>query len=295
MAAPITGPSSAPEETTAELDVAVIVRGWEALTNRRPGKHVTVSWGARSDIGRTRENNEDKFDFFLPDDPAMLAVKGRLWAVADGMGGHNAGQVASEAALKAVIRAYFADPGDAVADSLRAALADANALIFHAASQFPDRSGMGTTATVAVIRDDMLTLGHIGDSRAYLLRDGTLRQMTQDHSWVEEQVRRGGLSRAEAEASPYRNVITRSVGMSTEVTADILTETLRPGDRILLCSDGLTGYIDGPDLAARLQNAPSPSAAALALVDAANDAGGRDNITVLILAVSAIDPYPEPN
>jgi protein phosphatase len=281
------------EETTAELNAGEIVRGWDALTGRRPRKQAQIAWGGRSDIGRARENNEDKFDFYLPDDPMTLAVKGRLWAVADGMGGHNAGQIASEAALKAVIRSYFRDPGDAVADGLRAALADANDLIHRASRQIADNSGMGTTATVALVREDRLFIGQIGDSRAYLLRNGKLRQITADHSWVEEQVRRGGLSRAEAEASPYRNMITRSVGNEPTVEADIYEEVLREGDVVLLCSDGLTGYLDGPALAERLDGG-NPSATTLALIDAANDAGGRDNITAIILAVRAVRDLPEP-
>ena len=281
----------AQNDTTAELDAASIVLGWEALARRRPRQHAEISWGARSDIGRARENNEDKFDFFLPDDAPTLAVKGRLWAVADGMGGHNAGQIASEAALKSIIRAYFADPGENVADSLRAAIAGANALIFHAARQFPDRQGMGTTVLVAVAHEDTLTLAHVGDSRAYLLRDGSLRLLTDDHSWVEEQVKRGSLTREEAQTSPYRNVITRSIGIGESVQSDILTERLREGDVILLCSDGLSGFIDEAAIRERLERA-SPSAAALALIDAANDAGGRDNITALVLTVRRIASYP---
>ena len=282
------------DEPTAEFDAQELARGWQTAARQRPQKHAIISWGARTDTGRTRENNEDKFDFFLPDDPTALARKGRLWAVADGMGGHNAGQIASEATLKSTIRAYFTGPGDDTAAGLRRALEAANGLIHQAAQQFPDQGGMGTTATVAVVREDELTLAHVGDSRAYLLREGQMRQLTQDHSWVEEQVRLGGLTRAEAEASPYRNVITRSIGMGDGVVVDIITETLQPGDVILLCSDGLTGYLDAPALASRLFSGASPSAAALALIDAANDAGGRDNITAVVMAVRDIVPFDSP-
>ena len=216
------------------------------------------------------------------------------------MGGHNAGQVASEATLKTVIRNYFQTATGPAAGTdegtrLQSALADANALLTRAAGQFPDRGGMGTTATIAVVKGDTLTVGHVGDSRAYLLRENQpIRQITQDHSWVEEQVRRGGLSRAEAESSPYRNVITRSVGMEGEMIVDVYRENLRPGDVVLLCSDGLTGYLDGARLVPFLEKARvNPSAAALSLVDAANDAGGRDNITALVLVVRRIEePAP---
>lgn len=289
--------SGAATEPTAELNVADLAEGREALARAlaaRPQTHARISWAARSDIGRARENNEDKFDFYLPDDASTLAVKGRLWAVADGMGGHNAGQIASEAALKIIVRAYFAERsvhGD-VAQALQAAFGSANELICAAASRFPNRAGMGTTATVAVVRDHTLTIAHVGDSRAYLLREGRLRQLTDDHSWVEEQVRRGGMSRQAALQSPYRNVITRSIGMGAPLQADIVEERLVAGDLILLCTDGLTGYLDGPALAERL-DAGSPAGAALALVDAANDAGGRDNITALLLAVRDIGPFED--
>ena len=278
--------AGAKDETTAELDASEIARGWQALAELRLQPTADISWGGRSDTGRARENNDDKFDFFLPDDPSTLRIKGRLWAVADGMGGHNAGQIASEAALKTIVRTYYSRPGDDVAEGLRAALTEANALIHQAAQQFPDRGGMGTTATVAVVRGDVLTIGQVGDSRAYLLREGQFRQITIDHSWVEEQVRRGGLTREQAEASPYRNVITRSIGMGDGMEPEIFTETLQTGDLVLLCSDGLSGFLEASEIQRHLQR-PSPSEAALALIDAANDAGGRDNITAVVLAVRA--------
>jgi protein phosphatase len=293
------------DEPTAELDRAELAQSHQALAAaaptgtdpRRPRRHTRVDWAARSDIGRARENNEDKFDFYLPDDPATLATKGRLWAVADGMGGHNAGQVASEAALKTVVRAYFGgDTGEngdlaEVTDSLGVALTRANALIWQAAARFPEKAGMGTTATVAVIHEDVLTVGHVGDSRAYLLRDGSLRQLTSDHSWVEEQVRRGALSRTDALRSPYRNMITRSIGAGEALEPEVVSETLRAGDVVLLCTDGLTGYLEGDALKAHLATA-APSAAALSLIEAANEAGGRDNITALVVAVRAVEDYP---
>jgi serine/threonine protein phosphatase PrpC len=179
-------------DTTAELDTGVLLNGWAAVADARPAKFAEISWAARTDLGRVRENNEDKFDFFLPEEPTKLALRGRLWAVADGMGGHAAGQIASEAALKALVRSYF-DPTSSheTEVGLKAALVDANALIHHAARQFEGKNGMGTTAVVAVVKEDKLSIAHIGDSRAYLLRRGEgIRQLTSDHSWVEEQVRR---------------------------------------------------------------------------------------------------------
>ena len=252
--------------------------------------HAEIAWAARTDMGRVRENNEDKFDFFVPEDPAQLALRGRLWAVADGMGGHNAGQIASEVALKSLIRSYFAaDALDDVAAALRGAVSDANALIHQAARQFEGKSGMGTTLVAVVVRDNLLTVAHVGDSRAYLLRRGEpIRPITTDHSWVEEQVRRGALSRADAEASPYRNYILRSVGVEAYVEAEVATPlTLQEGDTVLLCSDGLTGFLDDAALEATIAT-KGLSQAALDLVDTANDRGGRDNITALLLRVGAI-------
>lgn len=282
------------EESTAEFDTEELARGWAQLADRKPALHAEIAFAARTDIGRVRENNEDKYDFFLPEDAPTLAVRGRLWAIADGMGGHSAGQVASEAALRTVIRSYYAEPveGD-VADALRQALTDANTLIARAAIQMNARNGMGTTLVAAVVKDNVLTLGHVGDSRAYLLREGErVRQLTTDHSWVEEQVRRGALTRAEAENSPHRNVITRSIGMGEGMVADILAETLLPGDILLLATDGVTGYL-GEDALAALTLGKSLSRAALDIIDAANDAGGKDNSTVFLLKVAAVTPWPE--
>lgn len=282
------------EESTAEFDTEELARGWAQLADRKPAFHAEIGFAARTDIGRVRENNEDKYDFFLPEDAPTLAVRGRLWAIADGMGGHSAGQVASEAALKTVIRSYYAEPVEGeVADALRQALTDANTLIARAAIQMNARNGMGTTLVAAVVKDNVLTLGHVGDSRAYLLREGErVRQLTTDHSWVEEQVRRGALTRAEAENSPHRNVITRSIGMGEGMVADILTETLLPGDILLLATDGVTGYL-GEDALAALTLGKSLSRAALDIIDAANDAGGKDNSTVFLLKVAAVTPWPE--
>jgi serine/threonine protein phosphatase PrpC len=289
-------PRSDADEPTDEMEAGAIQRAWEALnvSARKPRIHLDIDWAARTDIGRAREHNEDKYDFFLPEDPSLLAIRGRLWALADGMGGHSAGQIASEASLKSVIRSYFyrlSEGGDAPETALAVALAEANNLLHRAAREMGSQGNMGTTIVVAAVCDDTLTVAHIGDSRAYLLRSGEpIRPLTTDHSWVEEQVRRGTMSREQAEKSEYRNYIMRSVGMGGTVTPDISTETLRVGDTILLCSDGVTGYLKDAKLE-ELITGKSLSQAALALVDAANEAGGRDNSTALLFRVRAIRPY----
>jgi protein phosphatase len=281
-------------ETTDEFDSAVLVSGWAAIAERRPQLHVEVDWAARTDIGRTREHNEDKFDFFLPVDPTQLAVRGRLWAIADGMGGHHAGQIASEAALKTAVRAFYhAAASEDTPTALRASLSEANALIHHAARQMERKGGgMGTTIVVIVVKEDVLTVAHVGDSRCYLLRPGEpFRSLTTDHSWVEEQVKRGALSRAEAEISPYRNYILRSIGVEKVVEPDVIQITLQVGDTLLLCSDGLCGYIKEESIAKTLAD-KGASQAVLDLVDVANDAGGKDNVTALVVRVLNIAPYP---
>jgi PPM family protein phosphatase len=283
------------DKTTEELDAGEVVRSWDDIPAQKPERHSLITWAARTDIGRVRENNEDKYDFFLPEHVSQLALRGRMWAVADGMGGHNAGQIASEFALKILIRNYFAPGGsDSTEEALQAALTEANALIHSAARQFEAKAaGMGTTIVVAVVREDVLTFAHIGDSRAYLLRRGeSIRQVTTDHSWVEEQVRRGAMSRDEAEESPYRNYITRSVGVEAEVEPDIVSLPLQEGDTIVLCSDGLSGYLDEEDIE-RVVAPVGPSQAVLDLIDEANAKGGKDNITALVLRCKAIAGYSD--
>jgi serine/threonine protein phosphatase PrpC len=208
------------------------------------------------------------------------------------MGGHSAGQIASELALTTVIRTYYADADTDFEAALQRAMEAANTYIVEVARMIPGRQGMGTTLTAAVVREDSLYVAHVGDSRMYLIRAGEIRQLTEDHSWVAEQVRRGAMTLEEAEQSPYRNMITRSLGAADTVEPDILAVELRPGDRFLLCSDGLSGMVSDRELL-DLGGAGSPSTAAWNLVDRANLMGGKDNITVLILDVQELGPYQE--
>ncbi len=276
-------------ERTARLDREELTEGW-AEVSRLPRIVASVKMGAKTDLGRVRDNNEDKFDFFEPEDPAMLAVKGSVYAVADGMGGHSAGQIACELALKTLLSVYYSDPSPDKEASLRRAVTEANSLIYDTAQAIPDRQGMGTTLTAAVLCEDTLMIAQVGDSRAYLLRGGKITQITEDHSWVAEQVRLGAMTLAEAQVSPFRNIITRSVGTAATVEPDIFTQSLLAGDTFVLCSDGLTGHVDPPEIQEMVQG-QSPSAAALALVEAANDRGGRDNITALVLSIRGLLPY----
>src|SRR5205823_10132050 len=156
-------------EITAPLVVEELQAGWARKGEERPRLHALVRLGAKTDLGRVRENNEDKFDFIEPDEPSVLARKGRFYAVADGMGGHSAGQIASELALTTVIRTYYADPQSEIEASLRLAVEAANDYLVDVARTISSRHGMGTTLTAAVIRDGALYVAHVGDSRLYLI------------------------------------------------------------------------------------------------------------------------------
>ena len=274
-------------EITARLDTDELAEAWAEKKGLGPKFLLDVRVGARTDLGRLRENNEDKFEFFEPEEQELLAVKGCFYAVADGMGGHASGQIASELALKTIVATYYADPSEDVEESLRAAVRAANTYIYDTAQAVPERSGMGTTCTAAVLRDDEMHVAHVGDSRLYLLRDGELRRVSEDHSWVTEQVKRGALTEEEAQMSPFRNVITRSLGAESDVEVDIYREKIQKGDVLVLCSDGLTGHVTDEEIR-ELALAWSPSMAASKLVDRANELGGGDNITVMVVAIRDI-------
>ena len=276
-------------EKTTRPERAELSEGW-AEAGRMPKIIATLRMGAKTDLGRVRDNNEDKFDFFEPEDLSVLATKGCFYAVADGMGGHSAGQIACELALKTVISSYYDNPSADTEASLRSAVIEANSVIYETAQSVPDRQGMGTTLTAVIVREDRMTVAQVGDSRAYLLRSRKISQLTEDHSWVAEQVRLGTMTLAEAQVSPFRNIITRSIGTSAVVEPDLFTQPLQVGDTLVLCSDGLSGHLE-PQEIETLTEQHSPSAAALSLVEAANERGGRDNITALVLSVRALTPY----
>ena len=280
-------PDTEEREITAKINPEELLKEWQERADRARDITVTTMLGAKTDLGCIRENNEDKFEFFQPEDEDVLAGKGSFYAVADGMGGHSAGQIASELALKTVIKAYYADPSPIVEDALRSALQQANALIFDAARAITERSGMGTTITALVLRGEEAFVAQIGDSRCYTVRGAQIRQVTDDHSWVNEQVKRGGMTEEEALASPYRNVITRSLGNGPTVEVDVFAQELEAGDLFLLCSDGLSGEVSADEMREAMLKS-SPSQAASDLVDLALERGGHDNVTVLILAVKDV-------
>lgn len=227
--------------------------------------------GAASDVGLVRDHNEDAY--LIDDGLGLLAV-------ADGMGGHRAGEVASAAALDALRIAFGA--GAPIDD----AVAAANDIVFEQSVADRDLRGMGTTLTAGALGiDGTLLLGHVGDSRAYLLRDGTLERITTDHSLVEELIQSGELTEEEAERDPRRSQITRALGLEPGVQVDLETIDLRPGDRVMLCSDGLTTMVREDAIAGILGDGASAEEAARRLVECANEAGGADNTTVVIIDI----------
>jgi serine/threonine protein phosphatase PrpC len=234
-----------------------------------------LSTFAGTDVGRTRSGNEDSY------------FCGRtVFAVADGLGGHQGGEVASAAAVEPLADLDgrdFATPAEA-AEALAGAIAEANSAILERAAADPSLWGMGTTVTAAAVAGDLLQLAHVGDSRAYLLRDGTLDQRTTDHTVVGELVRRGRLTPAQAAIHPERSILTRAVGLDPRIPVDAPDPIdLQPGDQVLLCSDGLTEAVRDPQITEILSTNPDGNAACTALIDAANNAGGPDNITVVLL------------
>ncbi len=271
-------------EITAKFSRDELVRGWREREPRQPRVIPFVKFGVKTDLGRIRENNEDKSDFYEPEDPTLLAVRGCLYAVADGMGGHAAGQIASELALKNVISNYYDSATEDIPNALLEAISAANATVHNLAVMIPERNGMGTTLTAAVVVEDRIYVGQVGDSRAYLIREGEIRQVTFDHSWVAEQVRMGVLTPEEAETSPYRNVITRSIGTQPQVEPDVFVEEARIGDTWVLCSDGLTGHVHDEEIRT-IASTQTPTESARQLIELANSRGGRDNITVFVFSV----------
>ena len=228
-----------------------------------------VEQAGRTDVGRQRTANEDS-----------LAVRPPLFAVADGMGGAKAGEVASAVAVEAVERARESDePAEAqLAEIVRAA----NRRIYDLAVADESRRGMGTTLTLAKVHGDEVSLAHVGDSRAYRMRDGELSQLTRDHSLVAELERSGQITAEAAEHHPQRSIITRALGPEPDVEVDTYTLAGREGDVFLICSDGLTSMISDDEVTSILRSAPSLDEAADALVRAANQSGGKDNITVIL-------------
>ena len=271
---------------TAEIDVAAVeaklkdpgsTMSFEPLTGERietdstydAGTTTQLMWGARSDVGCVRPHNEDSY-----------LVQSPLFCVCDGMGGHAAGEVASSIAVETIAKTA---PQSADAARLAAAVEAANAAVIEAALNGLGKPGMGCTATCAYIENDTLAIAHVGDSRAYLLHEGTLIRVTRDHSYVEELVDAGEITADEARVHPNRSVITRALGSDPAMYADHFTLHIEEGDRLILCSDGLSSMIPDSDIENIATQSSTAQICVDNLVDAALAAGGHDNVTVVVV------------
>jgi PPM family protein phosphatase len=249
-----------------------------------------IASGGATDVGMVRTNNEDSYQLV----PALL-----LFVLADGMGGEAHGEVASSLAVETVVKHCLegqenpsaplrgeAKPGlTERSRRLASAVHLANQRVFASAAEHSEQRGMGATMTAAWIDDMNLSIAHVGDSRVYLLRTGVLQQLTSDHSLVAEQVRRGILTPSEAESSTMQNVLLRALGTQPEVEVDIEQVGLFPNDVLLLCSDGLTRMVTEPEIAGALQSEPDPQKAAEKLIRLANEGGGVDNVTAIVVSL----------
>ena len=245
-----------------------------------------LDFASLSDIGQVRMKNEDSVGRHQPGDEKQLAERGTIFVVADGMGGHRGGEIASALAVETVVSLYYTEEGSDPTAILGECFVEANKRIFQKATGDADLFGMGTTCTTMVVRGAEAFFAHVGDSRAYVLRNGDLFQLTEDHSLVGEMVRSGILSTEDAQHHPKRNVITRSLGTHQDLAPDFPSTpyTIADGDVFLLCSDGLTSMVPDEEIK-HIVGAHEPAEACQALVDLANANGGKDNISVQIVKI----------
>jgi protein phosphatase len=235
---------------------------------------------ADTDVGKTRDHNEDSFGVGAAEQAERL---GELLVICDGMGGHAAGEVASKIGVETILSIYYGEASEDRAQVLEQAFEQANEQIYARGN-----GSMGTTGVAALLLHDALHIANVGDSRAYLIRDGEIRQISRDHSFVGDQVAAGLITSDQARSSPHRNVITRALGYQSGVTVDLFRWPLQIDDIIVLCSDGLHGLVSDAEIA-RIAGEATPDDAVHQLIDLANSRGGTDNITVAIVQVEQLD------
>jgi len=259
-----------------------------ALTRPR----IRVITAAATDVGRRRSGNEDSYASWAAEGNAAAHAGDHLMVVCDGMGGSNAGEVASRMAADTVVREFTTAPPDDTGAALKHAIQVANQEIWEHSRSQQDLNGMGTTCTAVALKGDQVLVAHVGDSRAYLVRAHRARQITSDHSLVAQLVARNQLSPEEARSDPRRNVVTRSVGVGPEVEVDVVPmgESLKNGDTLVVCSDGLHGQMSDDEIAGFAMNESLPEACS-DLIELANARGGPDNITVAMLRAE-VDAAP---
>jgi protein phosphatase len=242
-----------------------------------------------TDVGRKRSGNEDAHALWVSEDAAVRARRGLLFVVCDGMGGANAGEVASQLAVETVLDVVRTAETPDPAATLREAVESANGAVHSQATANTDQRGMGTTCTALLVRGKEVWIGHVGDSRAYLVRGGKIQKLTQDHSLVAELIEKGHLTEAEAKHDHRRNVVTRSVGAleHVQVDAERVVDKLRPGDALVICSDGLHGQVTDFEIG-MIAGEQAPDEACASLIDLANERGGPDNITAIVVRVGGV-------
>ncbi len=238
-----------------------------------------------SDVGLKRRYNEDYVGFYEPGSSAKLGTHGRLYVLADGVGGAAAGEIASQYAVKKIIHTYYQSANGEPGALLQQAIEGANADVYAKNLDQPDHREMATTVVAAVVHGDELIVANVGDSRAYLVRKEAIEQITEDHSLVAEMISDGSITAEQAETHPYRNVILRSIGAHENVKVDLFFRRLEPNDIFILCSDGLTRHVNKDELADIIRRYP-PAEAARQLVKLSNERGGYDNITVSITRIT---------
>lgn len=243
-----------------------------------------IEVSTQSDIGCMRQNNEDSFGYWEPEDDRQFLRKGRLAVVADGMGGYEGGQEASKLAVDTLVAVYRDFGGDDPQAALVEAIHIAHEQIRNYSFEHPELRGMGTTCTAAAIVQDTLYYVHVGDTRLYLIRDGQITKVTRDHSYVGRLVESGIISAEEAEKHPQRNILTAALGTNPELVMDAARypEPLHPEDVLVICTDGLWGQVADPEILAAVDNKTAEKAGR-ELIDLARERGGPDNITVEIL------------
>ncbi|HEY4001955.1 MAG TPA: Stp1/IreP family PP2C-type Ser/Thr phosphatase [Candidatus Xenobia bacterium] len=247
--------------------------------------------GSHTDVGLVRSQNEDFLGSIVPEDAAVLNRKGSFFIVADGMGGHSAGDVASRTAVERALYVYYHEANDpsGVQKNLEMAVKAANKAVNEASSKLGGSAKMGTTFVGILIHGNKAYVANVGDSRCYLIRDGKLEQVSKDHSWVAMQVAMGEMTEEEAEKSDERNILVRCIGEHPDVVVDIDIVDLQSKDAMLICSDGLHGMVSKTELRLRVMQM-SAQTAAFSLVDLANKNGGVDNISVQILKLHKVGP-----
>jgi protein phosphatase len=248
------------------------------------GAEPRIEVGLATDVGQVRTGNEDSV-LCEPLESLLVSERGLFCAVADGMGGHAAGEDASSMAVKVARDAFYgAESGADPMETLRLAVAQANAAVYEAGAGKSGRDHMGTTLTAAVILNRRIVVGHVGDSRCYLVLDDTIAQLSKDHSWVAEEVEAGRMTPEQARVNPRRNIITRALGLRPDIDVDAYEASLQPGNIVVICSDGLHGLVSEEEIYSYVRRL-RPVDAVDALIRLANDRGGPDNISVVIARV----------